>query len=407
MERRSFLGSTAAASAGLLARESATAGAVVLPTPPATLAGLALPALRRKYQDELFGGLIPFWDAHGIDHERGGFMCALDDDGTPVNTHKFLWFQGRGIWVYSRLYGSFGRDPRHLEIARKAVRFCLDHVRQPDGSWAQLVSRDGDVLQPPRPDTTGVLYMAEGLQEYAAASGDDEARAMAAALLKSAFREGAEDGSATRRQGLWFLSLLVATQMLERWRDPEIAEIAARCVDAIVSRHHNPETRLNDEVVRADLSRSDEAGFTVFGHSLEALWMVMDEVRRRSDESTWTTCAERVRRHLEVGWDRVHGGLSHAVRVDQGGYVWPPERPVGTEREFRSVGEYHYMKTFWSLCETLIATIKVLEHAPAPWASEGFSLAQETIDQRFSLRPRGHPLYALFTDRRITPPLRS
>src|SRR5262245_23339270 len=70
------------------------------------------------------------------------------------------------------------------------------------------------------------------------------------------------------------------------------------------------------------------------------------------------TCAERVRRHIEVGWDRVYGGLIHAINVGQTCYQWPVERPVGTSYAFRFTGEHHYMKTLWSLDEVLVSTLK-------------------------------------------------
>src|SRR5690349_15312563 len=114
MRRRQFLGSAALATSGLVAPAAPPAA------PASTFGGvgwadLHLPELRQRYRAELFDVFLPFWDAHGIDHEHGGFMCALDHDGTRVNTHKYLWFQGRGIWVYSHLFNRFGRDPRHLE----------------------------------------------------------------------------------------------------------------------------------------------------------------------------------------------------------------------------------------------------------------------------------------------------
>ncbi len=35
--------------------------------------------------------------------------------------------------------------------------------------------------------------------------------------------------------------------------------------------------------------------------------MVMEESLRRKDERLFALCAERVERHLEVGWDRIAG----------------------------------------------------------------------------------------------------
>jgi N-acylglucosamine 2-epimerase len=199
------------------------------------------------------------------------------------------------------------------------------------------------------------------------------------------------------------VNLRIATQVLQRQPDPEISSIAGQCLEAIIDRHFNPEIGLNNELLHFDFSRVEgEERKSLFGHAIETLWMVMDEALRCDDLGLWDVCAERIHRHLEVGWDHVYGGLAHMVNVDGGGYVWPSERPVGTDYDFRFVGEYHYMKSMWALTEVLIATLKVYERTEAEWAARFFSLAQETIDTKFSLPDDGLPGYILFGDRKVT-----
>jgi N-acylglucosamine 2-epimerase len=367
-----------------------------------TLAGQTLVELRERYRKELFEVVLPFWDAHGIDHEHGGFLCGLDYDGARVNDDKFHWFQGRGIWVYSFLYNQFGGNPEHLEVARRAKDFLLEKAPQQDGWWAELLSRDGTVLRPFHGDIYGMYFAAEGLQEYAAAAADEKALETALALVKKLFRHITTERPRVRGQGLWMVNLRVASQFLARSRDPEIAAIADQSVEAIINKHYNPDIGLNNEVLNFDFGRAEgEESKCVIGHSIESLWMVMDEARRRSDSALIDVCMQRIRRHLDVGWDRVYGGLAHAVNVDHGGYEWPPERPVGTDFEFRSVGEYHYMKSLWSLNEALIATLNVFERTGADWAAEYFSMAHRTMEEKFSMRKHGLPGYMLFADRRM------
>ena len=97
-------------------------------------------------------------------------MCSLDYDGTPANTEKNFWFQGRAIWVYSFLYNHFGKNPQYLEVARKTKEFVFKYALQKDGWWAEELSREGKVLRPFSGDTEGMYYLAEGLHEYATAS---------------------------------------------------------------------------------------------------------------------------------------------------------------------------------------------------------------------------------------------
>ncbi len=366
------------------------------------LAGTTLPELAARYRRELFEVVLPFWQAHGIDREHGGFICALGHDGTRLSTDKLLVFQGRGLWVWSTLHQQFGGSAEHLAVARDTCRFCLEHMRRPDGTWRSRVARDGRPVEGPDADLSALLCLAEGLHAYGEAAGEEEPATLARAVLLDAVARGTGPGTPSR-QGFWFFTLLACTGMLARRKNDEIERLAGRAADALVTRHHTPDTGLHDEVLTPDFSRSPEqAGFTVFGHSVEGLWMLMDHAVRIGDEALIDLLAVRLKHHLDVGWDRVYGGLAHAVRVDRGGYVWPVERPLGTVAEFHAVGEYHYMKSFWSLAEVLVATLKVLERRRAPWAADYFGLAQRVLDDRLSLRPLGHPLYTLFTDRRLT-----
>ena len=355
-----------------------------------TLAGLTLPALRRRYHEELFQVCLPFWKQHGIDHEHGGFLCSLDYDGTRRGADKHPWFQGRGLWVYSFLCNHLGRDPGRLEVAHKTKDFLL---------------REGGLERLPGGDVYGLYFAAEGLQEYAWAVQDEGTRALAFVLLRRLWEHIHQPDCWPRRpQGLWMISLRIATQMLRRWPDDWLAEVAERSVDAIIHRHYNPDIGLNTEVLNFDFSRPpEETAKCNLGHSVETLWMLLDEADRRGDGTLWNLCAERIRRHLEVGWDPVHGGLCGWVNVGQPDYEWPVERPVGTDLEFRSTGEFHYMKSLWALDEVLIATLMVFERSRAEWAARYFGMAQQVIDEKFSMRRRGLPGYLLFADREMTP----
>ena len=71
MNRRAFLGSAAAAFPGSApAQHPRPSGNSETPVP--RLAGLGQTALRERLRRELFQVLLPFWDAHGVDHQYGG-----------------------------------------------------------------------------------------------------------------------------------------------------------------------------------------------------------------------------------------------------------------------------------------------------------------------------------------------
>ena len=423
MKRRSFLGLTGAAALHLAIPRSGSAQSATEPRRGAAsqlrLAGMSLVELRQELHDQLFQVILPFWDEHGIDPKYGGIMCSLDYDGTLLDTRKNLWFLGRAIWIYSFLYNHFGKAPEFLEVARKTKEFVFEHALQADGWWAEELSREGNVLRPFSGDTEGMYHLAEGLHEYATASGDGQSHQAAGDLLKKLFRafnspafryRGADfpylwgSKRAVRPQGLWFLNLTIATQMLQREHDPKIAAIAETSVDAIMNRHYNPDIGLNTEMLYFDFTRPpEEAEKSRFGHCVEALWMVMDEANRRRDEALWNTCSKRIRHHLNAGWDYIYGGLSQWINVDHPSYQWPVETPPGTNLEFHFVGEYEYLKCLWCQNEAMVATLNVFERTRADWAAEYFGMAYGIIKEKFWQKKRGYPAGSmLFADRRMT-----
>jgi mannose/cellobiose epimerase-like protein (N-acyl-D-glucosamine 2-epimerase family) len=365
--------------------------------------------LRDRYRRELFDEQLSFWDRCGIDHELGGFCCSLGYDGTRVNDEKFVWFQGRGLWVYSFLYNNLKADPAHLEAARKTKDFLLTHAPQPDGSWASKLSRDGRPLAP-ESDFYGRYFAIEGLYEYSHAAKDEHAHDTALAMFKELFRrETAGDAAGLVTQGFWMVNVNIARQILERETDGEVAAIAEASIEAVIHKHFNPDYGLNNENLDRNFTRStEEATKCNLGHSVETLWMVMLEGQRKGDDRLQQVCAERIQHHVNVGWDWVYGGLAMWINVDQGGYEWPVENVPGTDLEFRSVGEYNYTKSLWALDEVLVACLLILEQGAAPWAAQFRVEAQKAIDEKFSMKEvAGQPTYVLFSDRRITRPARS
>ena len=252
-----------------------------------------------------------------------------------------------------------------------------------------------------------MLFGAEGYQEYAAATGDDEARRRAVDLVHRVYnyldgpKRSAADG--VRTLGQWFITLQVITSLLKRWPDPALEKMADRCVDVIVHKHFNPEIGLFTEVRNYDFTPAEgEATKTVLGHAMEACWILMFEAQRRKDSALFAIAAERMRRHFEVAWDNVYGGIAEAVNVDHGGYVWPLETPPDTELKFQFTGEYSYTKSMWAEDEALIALFHIYEVTGAPWTLEYFSKVYKLVQEKFSMEKYGYATYMMFCDRKMT-----
>ena len=52
-------------------------------------------------RDELLENVVPFWLTHSQDERYGGYFTCLDRGGDVYDTDKFVWLQGRQVWLFS------------------------------------------------------------------------------------------------------------------------------------------------------------------------------------------------------------------------------------------------------------------------------------------------------------------
>ena len=62
-----------------------------------------------KISDILMNDFVSFWETHSVDKEYGGYLCGFDRDGELFYEDKTVWQQGRGLWMFSKLYNEFGK----------------------------------------------------------------------------------------------------------------------------------------------------------------------------------------------------------------------------------------------------------------------------------------------------------
>ena len=353
-----------------------------------------LEKLRDHYRKYLFEEYLPFWDEHGIDAERGGFTCVLDHDGTLLSTDKYMWYQGRGLWVYSYLYEQFGKE-QHLEVARKTRDFLVRHGRDENGDWVQSLDREGNVVSPATRRGYAGLFVAEGLQAYARVSGDQEALELAVESLWRSLamfddpQRNIDEGylpvsyPGLRTLGQHMVLILILSQMLEIFSDPRLEALADRVLEAIVERFWNPEYRLTNEGLDRDYGRPDDENedFVYLGHGIETLWMTLVEAMRRKDRELFELIAERFRRHVEVAWDDVYGGVFRAMKVH---------------------GAFTFDKVLWAQEEVLIGCMILVEHTDWEWPAVWFGRMFDYVEEKFSLKQYGYPLYLNGGDRKVT-----
>ena len=424
MKRRKFLSGSAVTASGLLLGMSSCSTKKGENPSEDTLvpgidgiAGHSLKQLLEQYRYYLFDDFLPFMDKYVIDHTYGGFMCNTGRDGTNINQNKRAWYEGRGIWVYSFLYHKLRKDPEYLEIARKSVEFILKNEPSGDHLWPGSFSREGKPIGEPPNNIYGDLFIANGLSEYSKASGEKKYWVQAKEILLKCLkiynqpdygyivnygpggtfnlRTASEDHASSSQKvkhpegprvlGHWMVIIRLVSQMLEYRSDPELENIADKCIDAIMNHHFNPEFNLINEVLNHDFSRPEGpfSQFVYTGHAIETLWMLLYEAERRQDKALFDLVAQRFKRHVEVAWDDVYGGVFRALdNVNEN--IWKVD------------------KVLWAQEEVLIGTLFLIEHTGDPWARDMFARMYEYVIEKYPLKQYGYPLWIMGADRKVT-----
>lgn len=369
--------------------------------------------LIKQYSYDLFDDFLPFMKKYVVDLEHGGFMTNVDRDGTLHNTVKNTWYCGRGLWVYSYLYNNLDKKQEYLDICEKSAKFVLRHEPEGDRLWTPEFTKEGDPIMaegqfiggkryPVSEEVSGDLFIANGLMEFAWASGDDYYWDKAKEIILKCVRIfddpnyapnaakvyfGGESSALPggRLMGVHMLLLNITTQMLAHKPDPDMEKLNDRCVDRILNYHYNPEYDLLNEVLNHDYSRpfNEYRDLVYTGHGIETIWMLLEEAVRRNDGQLWDRSAKLFERTMDVAWDRVFGGFFRGLKnVHQN--IWILDKPL------------------WTQEEALIGTLRVIEQNGAEWAKEWFSRTFKFVHDKYPLRRHGFMLYDDWPDRYVT-----
>ena len=308
------------------------------------------------YRDGLLTDTLPFWLRHAVDREQGGFLFAVDRDGTRLDTDKGLWQHGRFTWLLAtldrELHGTEHWQPAWLETAKHGIEFLRAHGFDDDGRMFFQVTRDGKPLRKRRYVFTEA-FGAIAFASYARASGEQRAADEARALFRLMVEYNTSPGlippkvnAETRpSKGLSTpMITLVTAQVLRDTLDDDFAkEWIDRSIDEL-REFVKPDLEAVLEMVAPDGSVIDHFdGRTLNpGHALEAGWFVLDEALRRGGDAELTKLGTDIVDYMwQRGWDQEHGGIFY-FRDLHGGPV----------QEY-----WHDMKFWWPHNEAILATL--------------------------------------------------
>lgn len=309
--------------------------------------------LANIYRDELLTNVIPFWLTKSQDKEYGGYFTCLDRQGNVFDTDKFIWLQGREVWLFSMMYNQVEKNHEWMECAKLGSEFLKKYGHDGNFNWYFSLTREGKPLIEPynifsytfATMAFGQLSKADNNEEYASIA----RKTFDIILSKVNNPKGRWDKShpGTRSLKNFALPMILCNLALEieHLLDEEfLIQTINSCIHEVMDVFYRPELDLVVENLTTDNKLSDTFEGRVLnpGHAIEAMWFIMDLGERLNRKDLIEKAAGIAVRMAEYGWDKKYGGIFYFL--DRKGH---PTQQLEWDQ-----------KLWWVHIESLIAMLK-------------------------------------------------
>ena len=306
--------------------------------------------LTAVYRDGLLDDTLPYWIDHCVDREHGGFIMALDRDGSIMDTDKGMWQQGRFTWLLAHLYNNVEPRDEWLALAKHGYDFIRKHGFDIDGQMWFHVTREGAPIRKRRYAFTET-FAAIAFAALAKATGDDVIAQQARDLYdfyRDYIKQGATppkftDTRPTKGIGVPMIDIVTCQVLRDTIDLPGTTERIDECIEEIHRDFMNHEFEAVMETVGPNGEFIDHFdGRTLNpGHAIEAAWFIMHEAKHRNDSQLLDMGTTMLDWMWMRGWDDEYGGLLYFVDV----------------KGLPCQEYWHDMKFWWPHCEAIIATL--------------------------------------------------
>ena len=275
-----------------------------------------------RYKRELLENCLPFWLEHSQDKEYGGYFSCLNRDGSVYDTDKFIWLQGREVWMFAMLYNNVEKYQQWLDCAIQGAEFLKKYGHDENWDFYFSLDRKGNPLVQPY-NIFSNTFACMAFAQLAKATGNDEyaliARRIFGRILERRSNPKGQWCKAypgTRPMKDFALPMIICNMALEIediLEDKSVLEQTIdTCLHEVFDVFYQPELGcMLENVSSVDGSPVDcfEGREINPGHDLEALWFMMNLGVRRGDKALIEKCVEIALRVIERGWDKEFGGI--------------------------------------------------------------------------------------------------
>lgn len=309
--------------------------------------------LAAQYKQELLDKVLPFWLEKSQDKEYSGYFTCLDRQGNVFDTDKFIWLQGREVWMFAMLYNKVEKKQEWLDCAVQGAEFLKKYGHDGKYNWYFSLTREGKPLVEPYNIFSytfatlafGQLSLATGRQEYA----DIAKKTFDIILSKVDHPKGKWDKTypGTRNMKGFALPMILCNLALEiepLLEKEFMQKTIETCIHEVMEVFYRPELGLIVENVSTSGELLDNFDGRLLnpGHAIEAMWFIMDLGVRLQRKELVEKAVQIALQEVEYGWDKKHGGIFYFM--DRLGH---PVQQLEWDQ-----------KLWWVHIETLISMLK-------------------------------------------------
>lgn len=276
--------------------------------------------LAEQYKTELLDKVIPFWLNHSQDTAYGGYFTCLDRKGEVYDTDKFIWLQGREVWMFATLYNKVEKRQEWLDCAIQGAEFLKKYGHDEQLNWFFSLDREGHPLVEPYNIFSytfaviafGQLSIATGNKEYA----DIAKRTFDIVLSKvdnpkGKWNKAAPGARALKSFALPMILCNVALEIEPLLNADFMQRTIDTCIHEVMDVFYRPELGLIVENLSMDGELVDcfEGRQLNPGHAIEAMWFIMDLGQRLGRKDLIEKAVQIALNEAEYGWDKKYGGI--------------------------------------------------------------------------------------------------
>ena len=275
-----------------------------------------------RYKRELLENCLPFWLENSQDKEFGGYYSCLNRDGSVYDTDKFIWLQGREVWMFAMLYNNVEKNQEWLDCAIQGAEFLKKYGHDENWDFYFSLNREGRPLVQPY-NIFSNTFACMAFAQLAKATGNEEyARIARKIFTRILERRSNPKGQwckaypGTRPMKDFALPMIICNMALEVEDILEDKSVLEQTIDICLHEVFDVFYQPDLGCMLENVSSVDGTPVDCFegreinpGHDLEALWFMMNLGIRRGDKALIEKCVEIALKVIDLGWDKEYGGI--------------------------------------------------------------------------------------------------